>query len=464
MLKKRLLPLLAAAALCAPLSAYADLQAPSEYLYVIGSPTGWNIDMTNYVLTKEADNVYSGLVHIAPGIEPVMRFYTALGDWDKNSIGYQVDDMHTLIDFSDRNYSNPFVEGKGAWYLEGAEGWVDVTVDFNSMQISFTGVDIEHASFVSTMIDDASVRPNDFDTSAISFDGDLEFVYSVKTSNGRTCDFGAPVMYTANGCGVMGNYSLGAEAPRGYLDMAPSSEPLRIMGCTADNAVSLTADFGNMNINVVRSSFNIDDIVFELREDRPTTLRCSSAFSYRLSAFVNIDPSLDMGRINISGDFSYDLYSDNNDYSFVNYESLGVQTFVITTDELPGKEIRLEIEWLPEYPSEFVIYTLDGTNTGLTLSHYKNNIYTSLITIPEGEGDFEFYFKGPEPHADLYVYATSGLTADLSQETSQYVVGSCVYDNYNRPLVIPAEFRGNTYMFRFEPNWYTEASRLEISH
>ncbi len=107
----------------------------------------------------------------------------------------------------------------------------------------------------------------------------------------------------------MGNYSLGAEAPRGYLDMAPSSEPLRIMGCTADNAMSLTADFGNMNINVVRSSFNIDDIVFELREDRPTTLRCSSAFSYRLSAFVNIDPSLDMGRINISGDFSYDLYS-----------------------------------------------------------------------------------------------------------------------------------------------------------
>lgn len=77
MLKKRLLPLLAAAALCAPLSAYADLQAPGEYLYVIGSPTGWNIDMTNYVLTKEADNVYSGLVHIAPGIEPVMRFYTA---------------------------------------------------------------------------------------------------------------------------------------------------------------------------------------------------------------------------------------------------------------------------------------------------------------------------------------------------------------------------------------------------
>lgn len=88
--------------------------------------------------------------------------------------------MHTLIDFSDRNYSSPFVEGKGAWYLEGAEGWVDVTVDFNSTQISFTGVDIEHASFVSTMIDDASVRPNDFDTSAISFDGDLEFVYSVK--------------------------------------------------------------------------------------------------------------------------------------------------------------------------------------------------------------------------------------------------------------------------------------------
>lgn len=465
MLKKRLLPLLAAASLCAPFSAYAELAAPGEYLYVLGTPTGWNIDQTNCVLTKEADNVYNGLVYFTPGAEPVLRFYTALGDWEANSIGAVENDEATYFDFQNGNYSGEFVEGKGSWYLDGANGWVDVTVDFNSMQVSFTGINIEHASFISTMINDASVRPNDFDTSAISFDGDLEFVYSVKMSNGRTYDFGAPVIYTANGSGVTGKYSLDAEAPRGFLDIAPSHESLYIMGCTADNAVSLTADFGYMNINVIRSSFNIDDIVFELREDRPTTLQCSSAgIYYPLSAFVNIDPSLDMGRLKVSGDFNYGWEFAGNDCHFTNFDSPGVHTFVITTDELPGKELRLEIEWIPEYPSEFVIYTLDGTNTGLTLSHYKNNIYTSLITIPEGEGDFKFYFKGPEPYADYYVYATNGVTADLSQETSQYEVAPFVNGYYNQALVIPAEFRGNTYMFRFEPSFEPNASVLEISH
>ncbi len=102
-------------------------------IWMIGEYTGWNINAPSpLVLLSEPENaigskVYSATIHIEEGKSPgAFRFYTALGDWENNSIGSQVEDnaISVALDPDAMSYEGDAVDGKGSWNLSN---WADVT-------------------------------------------------------------------------------------------------------------------------------------------------------------------------------------------------------------------------------------------------------------------------------------------------------------------------------------------------
>ncbi|MDE5642525.1 MAG: Ig-like domain-containing protein [Muribaculaceae bacterium] len=208
-----------------------------------------------------------------------------------------------------------------------------------------------------------------------------------------------------------------------------------------------------------------DGILFQIKEDASLIAPCMPGYAVNLSAFLDLDPRLDLEQIYLRGDFEiYWVVQDGNIYASTPYDP-GVYTYIIGSYEL-GKELYMEFEWLPEYPESFYIYTLDengyfNENTGLELTHLKNNVYTSLITIPEGEDDFNFCFKGQEPYADLYIFSSQDDNGTMNLD-AEIVSCSCISMHRGGiwGYVIPKAFRGNTYQFRIS----AKQGVLEICH
>lgn len=117
-------------------------------VYVIGDFEGWDINKDTYFVDETENgigsNIYSGVFDIPAG-KAMFRFYTVLGDWETNSLGYQVDDKAT--DFAWPNddepvFSTDVVAGKGAWNFPGWEGGkMKVTLDLNEMKVYFETVE-----------------------------------------------------------------------------------------------------------------------------------------------------------------------------------------------------------------------------------------------------------------------------------------------------------------------------------
>ena len=102
-------------------------------IWMIGEYTGWSIDAPKpLVLLSEPENaigskVYSATIHIEAGANPgAFRFYTALGSWDENSIGAQVDDnaVSIALDPASMSFEGDAVDGKGSWSISN---WADIT-------------------------------------------------------------------------------------------------------------------------------------------------------------------------------------------------------------------------------------------------------------------------------------------------------------------------------------------------
>ncbi len=106
-------------------------------IWLIGEWTGW--DITNghssdkpLVLLYEPENaigskIYSATISVPEGENPgTFRFYTALGDWENNSVGSQVDDngIPVPVDPDTLTYEGDAVDGKGSWSISN---WADVT-------------------------------------------------------------------------------------------------------------------------------------------------------------------------------------------------------------------------------------------------------------------------------------------------------------------------------------------------
>lgn len=128
----------------------ASLPLPGK-LYIIGDYQGWNINGNDD--TRVVDESEYGIdSKIFTGYMPAsalntsssyFRFYSALGDWESNSYGHQIDDEGTAVSMTEENgvvaYNGPVVAGKGSWLIENypGDGWCKLIVDLNLMTVSF---------------------------------------------------------------------------------------------------------------------------------------------------------------------------------------------------------------------------------------------------------------------------------------------------------------------------------------
>lgn len=115
-------------------------------IYVIGDFQGWNINSADVYVDESENginsNIFSNVFDIPAG-KATFRFYSALGDWEHNSIGYQVDDNATSFTFNaDGMVETPCVAGKGSWTFPDWEGGrMKVTLNMNQMKAYFQKVD-----------------------------------------------------------------------------------------------------------------------------------------------------------------------------------------------------------------------------------------------------------------------------------------------------------------------------------
>ncbi len=111
-----------------------------QYIYIIGQPQGWDINSDALsIVDRTGKGIYTGTITLANGTENYFRFYTALGDWESNSIGYQEPDVGTDITglFVDGVYEGAAVEGKGSWGIT-TDGTYGIEFDLHQMTVKFT--------------------------------------------------------------------------------------------------------------------------------------------------------------------------------------------------------------------------------------------------------------------------------------------------------------------------------------
>lgn len=452
----RLLPLAAVLAMGFAHDASALDVEPGDKIYVIGTMNGWDINQTEYVLHNEPleeGQIYRGLIRATPEQGTFLRFYTAFGDWDKNSIGWQVNDERTPFNLNGGSLSTEFVEGKGAWELTDAAGWIEVTVDFATSTVTFEPVTFGTPYFTSAALEETENVPNDFDYSSVAYDGTLRFHFQAEASTGRSYSFGAHRIWNAEGFEVP-DREMDAETNRATLPLYPNISGYHIAGCTTDNPVTIVPDIDNATMKVQRASFDPSNLTFELREDR-IDHGLAPGYGYSIYEFMNIDKDLDFSLINVACDESIEIIKEANNIIFAP-GTPGTFTFTVTSEEIPDKEVSFEMLFLPLWADEYTLTTTDGLRTGLVLTRGENNTYTATLTVPEGEGDFSFWLDGPEEYVNDYRIYGDGTPLDLTQES--LTVGAGHWNS--EPFVIPAEYRGQTFDFKF----YANGNTLEINH
>lgn len=109
----------------------------SETLYLVGQPNGWDINGASCKLVSpNGDGIFKGTFALTYGANNNFRFYTALGNWDENSIGSQEADSPVDISslFVNSIYEGKVVKGKGSFHIDN-DGVYLMTVNLNEMTI-----------------------------------------------------------------------------------------------------------------------------------------------------------------------------------------------------------------------------------------------------------------------------------------------------------------------------------------
>lgn len=441
MLKKLLLPSVAAMVLAAP-AASADVTSAGDVLYVMGGMTGWDINNTNAVLPRVADNVYKGVVRTDGDAE--LRFYTVLGDWESNSIGVVVEDSQQMFDFSEGYFAGNFVEGKGSWYLYNqTPGLMEVTVDFNNNSVVFEKLHPESVTVKSNQ--ELTLTDGSF-----SFDGDAEVLFEVSFSNGSTCTLGGERWYDMEG-NVMDEKQYMDESSKSLAFYArPTDVPVIVRGCMADDPISYTINFDEMTVRMKRSSFDPAVLTFELVENISPLIVGNG---YNIGQFLNVD-----GQLNWN-DIYLEIVSGNaeqwDSQNFMPTEA-GELTLAFYSNEIPDKRLEKTFTVLPQDPEAYNIYVRTGewdySIAGIVLAKdaEKEGMYLATVTIPEGEGDFEFVFGGTEEQMNQGIYQISRSWESLEQMNLNEEIARSRFERGLTGLFfnIPAEFRGQTYEFR----------------
>lgn len=108
-------------------------------IYLIGSPQGWSINDGSMPLKKTVNGGYYGSYNIAAG-DVLFRFYTALGNWDSNSLGSQYDDMPIDNGTVDGETSyRLYVGGKGSFeFSSWSGGMMYMYVEPSASNVTFS--------------------------------------------------------------------------------------------------------------------------------------------------------------------------------------------------------------------------------------------------------------------------------------------------------------------------------------
>lgn len=118
----------------------------SNEIYLIGSPQGWDISDGSMSLKKTVNGGYYGSYNIAAG-DVLFRFYTALGNWESNSLGSQYDDMpidNGTID-GETSY-RLYVGGKGSFeFSSWSGGMMYMYVEPSASKVTFSTAPIAAA-------------------------------------------------------------------------------------------------------------------------------------------------------------------------------------------------------------------------------------------------------------------------------------------------------------------------------
>ena len=118
-----------------------------QYIYLIGSIAGgWTEpsesnaeSLKDYRLVSMDDgHIFTG-TFAAPAGDIYFRFYTALTGWDGgDSIGIQEEDNSILCNFTNGEFSGPFVPGKGSWqFTLDADANISMTVDMDQKTVTY---------------------------------------------------------------------------------------------------------------------------------------------------------------------------------------------------------------------------------------------------------------------------------------------------------------------------------------
>ncbi len=407
----------------------ADFRFENEdYIYIVGEINNWDITQSPAKLLRvDADShVYHGYI-FAPS-HSIFRFYTALGDWDANSIGSQTEDS-AIWWWNESSITSQCTPGKGSWAIDDRRGdMIEVTVDLDNMQCNFEFPSVSNVYFVS---EGFATAPNDLSLDNLSLSGNIEFRLCAQLEDGRMVDFipdgtlGAQDSMSSN----MNIYS--------YI-----GEPSFLFGCSTSDPIHIQYDFSQAKCRIWRDSFDFSTL--------PPTWY----------AYYEV---LKGGDCHAVGDWidRRDFYSiEDFEFSWSgpgefdgtvlclpeDAEGTGVMTAYCRPIDLT---ITREFPIIPKYASEYAMTTPDGTIYApyLTRSEEKPQYFKGRIEIPAGDGAFEFTFKGlNNKYPDMYYFGCAGAYLfELENGYAESWAGE-----WYSTWAIPEEFRGQAINFRLD--------------
>ena len=123
------------------MAAYCAIKSKAS-VWIIGNCGGWtepkksnqeSLEDWRIYETEIGSKIFHGTYEMPEG-DLTFRIYTALTGWDGgNSLGHQVDDVSTEVEFSGGVYTDQYVyPGKGSWTFLGFPGGpLEITLDMN---------------------------------------------------------------------------------------------------------------------------------------------------------------------------------------------------------------------------------------------------------------------------------------------------------------------------------------------
>lgn len=364
---------LAAAATAAP-----ALLAQQNEIYLVGAPTGWDINNDEIVLTRINSNVdaFSGKYDIPAG-EFMFRFYKQLGDWDNGSIGAAASGDNIPITFTDGVYVGDIYGNSKAnfWVPNWPGGPVEIVVDLEEYTVRLvTDVEIPDAP-----APDIYLRGgfNDWGTSAdymftpVSGQNDV-YTGSFNVPEGNwefkvaDSDWGT-VNYGANWGEGLGDVTLYRNVD--FMTDLVAEGANFVLTNWKGGEMDVTVDLGNKTITI------------EAPEQNPVSL----ADMYIYGTFNNFRPN------NVP---AWALWNDNAD---TEYE---------TTLNIPAGMFDF-----------YFVYTFLGemsmmaSNSGNVTVTFNDNVYEGTVAMTNGNGGHWIYpdWKGGEVSIKVIVdYLTGG--------------------------------------------------------